>query len=124
MDSEPEPLAQAQALQRDAAAQGFDWDRIEPLWDKLAEEIAELQAAVGEGARRREDELGDLLFMAVNIARHLGVDAVAALRAANAKFERRYRYVMQYAAELPPPGHPARLARMEALWLQAKRAGL
>src|SRR3546814_18219502 len=70
-----EPLHEALRLQRDAAELGFDWRQLDELWDKLAEEIAELQQATGEGPARIEDELGDVLFMAVNLARHLGVDA-------------------------------------------------
>jgi uncharacterized protein YabN with tetrapyrrole methylase and pyrophosphatase domain len=114
-----EPIAQALDLQRRAARRGFDWDEADGLWRKLAEEIGELRAARSPGARR--EELGDLLFMVVNLARHLGVDPAAALRAANAKFARRYGYVLQRGAQLPPLGDPQRLARMEALWQQAKR---
>ena len=73
-----EPLHEALRLQRDAAALGFDWRQLDELWGKLAEEIAELRQATREGPARIEDELGDVLFMAVNLARHLGVDADAA----------------------------------------------
>lgn len=119
-----DPLRDAESLQRDAAAQGFDWNALEELWPKLFEEIAELQEAAGQGAERRLDELGDLLFMAVNLARHLGVDPAAALAAANAKFSRRYAHVIADAASLPPIGSPERLAQMEARWVAAKRLGL
>ena len=113
-----EPLAEALRLQREAAQEGFDWTNPQELWDKLAEEIGELREA-GDLAARRE-ELGDLLFMAVNLSRHLGVDPAAALTAANAKFTRRYALILQHLAELPPLGDPARLERMERLWQQAK----
>ena len=113
------PLAEALRLQLVAAAEGFDWNDPAGLWDKLAEEIVELQQA--PDAANRAEELGDLLFMVVNLSRHLGVDAAAALDAANAKFSRRYAYVRQHLEELPPMGDPLRLQRMEALWQEVKR---
>lgn len=112
------PLERAAALQRDAADEGFDWSEIAELWPKLAEEIGELQEATTPDARR--EELGDLLFMVVNIARHLGVDPAAALERATAKFARRYAHIQAHAAQLPPLGDPQRLPAMEALWLEAK----
>lgn len=117
----PEPLRRALRVQRAAARQGFDWPRGDPrLWHKLAEEIGELRRVRGD-RRRAADELGDLLFMVVNLARHLGVDPADALRRTIAKFERRYGHVQAHARSLPPRGHPRRLARMEALWQDAKR---
>ena len=113
-----EPLAEALRLQREAAREGFDWTHPQELWDKLAEEIGELREA-GDAAARSE-ELGDLLFMVVNLSRHLGVDPAAALAAANAKFTRRYGLILEHLAELPPLGDPARLEQMERLWQQAK----
>jgi uncharacterized protein YabN with tetrapyrrole methylase and pyrophosphatase domain len=84
----PDPLAEAMRLQREAAALEFDWRHLDELWSKLAEEIRELQQAAGESRDAVEDELGDLLFMAVNLARHLDVDPRAALARTNAKFVR------------------------------------
>jgi uncharacterized protein YabN with tetrapyrrole methylase and pyrophosphatase domain len=121
MSCSKEPLAEALQLQLDAARTGFDWRHLEELWDKLAEEVGELRQAVGEGPDRAEDELGDLLFMAVNLARHLGVDAACALARSNEKFRRRYGLVLEHLDELPPLGDPARLERMEAWWQEAKR---
>ena len=116
-----DPLRRAARVQRSAARTGFDWPAGDPaLWRKLHEEIRELKAVARHRARARE-ELGDLLFMAVNLARHLKVDAGAALGAAIRKFERRYAYVIGHARGLPPKGHPRRLARMEVLWQEAKR---
>jgi uncharacterized protein YabN with tetrapyrrole methylase and pyrophosphatase domain len=114
-----EPLAEALRLQLAAAAEGFDWTDQAGLWDKLSEEIVELQQA--PDAANRAEELGDLLFMVVNLSRHLGVDAVAALVAANAKFSRRYGHVRQHLPELPPLCDPQRLERMEQLWQEAKK---
>ena len=116
-----EPLAAALQLQREAAVLGFDWREVDELWAKLAEEIGELQAAVHEGPAAIEDELGDLLFMAVNLARHLGVDAASALASSNAKFARRFAHICAQLDRLPPLGDPARLDAMEALWQDAKR---
>jgi uncharacterized protein YabN with tetrapyrrole methylase and pyrophosphatase domain len=116
-----DPLRRAARVQRSAARTGFDWPAGDPaLWRKLHEEIRELKAVVGQRSKARE-ELGDLLFMAVNLARHLKLDAGAALGAAIRKFERRYAHVIKHARGLPPKGHPRRLARMEALWQEAKR---
>ena len=114
-----EPIAEALRLQLEAAAEGFDWNDPAGLWDKLAEEVGELRQA--QSAADRAEELGDLLFMVVNLSRHLGVDPAAALAAASRKFGRRYSYILQHAQELPPLGDPARLARMEELWQQAKQ---
>ena len=117
----PEPLRRAAALQRSAARTGFDWPAGDPaLWRKLHEEIRELKAAARQPAKARE-ELGDLLFMVVNLARHLRVDAAAALAAATRKFQRRYAHVMRHARTLPRKGDPRRLAAMERLWQEAKR---
>lgn len=116
-----DPLKEALRIQLEAAEQGFDWREASELWDKLAEEVGELQRAVPEGPARTQDELGDILFMAVNLARHLGVDAHAALNQANDKFNRRFAYIMRRAQALPPVGAPDRLDAMEALWQEAKR---
>ncbi|HEX4895525.1 MAG TPA: MazG nucleotide pyrophosphohydrolase domain-containing protein [Solimonas sp.] len=114
-------LARALALQRDAAAEGFDWRHLDELWEKLAEESVELRDAVSLGPAAVEEELGDLLFMAVNLARHLGVDPDRALEACNRKFQRRFGHIASQLEKLPPLGHPRRLDAMEALWQEAKR---
>jgi uncharacterized protein YabN with tetrapyrrole methylase and pyrophosphatase domain len=116
-----EPLRRAARVQRAAARQGFDWPAGDPrLWAKLAEEIGELRRVQRQRGRAAE-ELGDLLFMVVNLARHLRVDAAGALARAIDKFERRYAHVQRHACGLPPRGHPRRLDAMEALWQEAKR---
>jgi uncharacterized protein YabN with tetrapyrrole methylase and pyrophosphatase domain len=116
-----EPLAEALKIQFAAAELGFDWRELPELWAKLAEEISELEQAVHEGPDRIEDELGDLLFMAVNLARHLGADPARALKRANGKFNSRFDYILKHIEQVPPMGHPQRLDAMEALWQQAKR---
>lgn len=117
-----EPLREALRLQLEAEALGFDWRNLDELWDKLAEEIGELKEAAGQGAERSRDELGDLLFMAVNLARHLEVDPSAALAGANRKFSRRFSHILEHLEKLPPLGDPRRIDAMEALWQEAKRA--
>lgn len=108
--------------QQAAAEQGFDWPDQAPLWDKLAEEIAELRADAQDPARASE-ELGDVLFMVLNIARHLELDPARALEGAAARFAERFDYVMAEPSALPPMKHPDRLAVMEARWQEAKRKG-
>ena len=116
-----EPLRRALRVQRRAARQGFDWPAGDPrLWAKLAEEVGELRRARHDRTRAA-DELGDLLFMAVNLARHLRVDAAGALARAIDKFERRYAHVQRHARGLPRRGDPRRLDAMEELWQEAKR---
>jgi ATP diphosphatase len=87
-------------LQRHAATVGFDWPDARPVLDKLAEELEEVRAEfiAGAGHARLEDEIGDLLFVIVNLARHAGVDFIDALDHANAKFERRFRGMERMAA--------------------------
>jgi uncharacterized protein YabN with tetrapyrrole methylase and pyrophosphatase domain len=113
------PIGAALAMQRAAAREGFDWRRLRDLWLKLAEEIDELRAA--RDAAERREELGDLLFMLVNLARHLEVDPTRALREANRKFTRRYAFVRRHLDALPALGDRRRLDAMEALWQEAKR---
>jgi ATP diphosphatase len=106
-------LERAQKLQRRAARTGFDWPDVAGPRAKIDEELAELDAEFEPKAR--EEELGDLLFALVNLARHLNVDAEEALRKANRKFEARFR-----AIETAPGFSDLSLDEMEALWVRAK----
>lgn len=124
-DAAVDPLRQALRLQTDAAAQGFDWPQIGPVIDKLEEELAELRAEIQAPKRdpqRLQEELGDLLFSVVNLARHLQLAPDQALAAGNAKFAARFAQVMAAAEQLPALGDPRRLDAMEARWLAAKAA--
>jgi ATP diphosphatase len=115
-------LTRAAKLQRRAARVGFDWPEIGPVIEKLEEEIAEVRAELAAGAapERLEGEVGDLLFAAANLARHLGVDAEGALRRANRKFERRFRAIETALRAAGRPIEDASLDEMEALWQRAK----
>ena len=120
-------LSRAIKLQNKAARVGFDWPSLAPVFDKLKEEFAELEAAVAstplaDSAKmdKVEEELGDLLFVAANVARHLKVDAEAALRGANQKFVRRFTRIEELlAAEGRSPAQST-LGEMDRLWDQAK----
>ncbi len=114
-------LSRALKLQEKAGKVGFDWDDVRAVVAKLREEVAEVEAEMGEGSPAKlSDEVGDLLFAAVNLARHLDVDPEAALRGANAKFERRFAHIEQRLAEHGRGPEGADLDEMEALWLEAK----
>lgn len=115
-------LVLAQKLQKTAARQGFDWGDIEPVFAKLDEELAELRAACATGRIDEvQDEMGDVLFVMVNIARHLGVDAEAALRGTNRKFRRRFGFVEERLAERGKVPAESTLTEMDTLWDEAKR---
>ncbi|MCX7513765.1 nucleoside triphosphate pyrophosphohydrolase [Frateuria sp. STR12] len=112
----------ATKLQQRAASVGFEWREAGPMLDKLAEEVDEVRVEFEHGADvdRLEDELGDVLFVTANLARHAGVDFSRALRRANAKFERRFRTMETLAAAQGRPLAEQSLAEQEALWRQAK----
>jgi len=114
-------LTRAAKLQRRAARVGFDWPEAAQVLDKIEEEAAELRAELRGGSPERlRDELGDLLFAAVNLARHLGVDAEAALRQTNGKFERRFRAIEGALAAQGRRPEDSSLEELEALWQRAK----
>ena len=107
-----------------ASRVGFDWPRLEDILSKLQEETAELLQARSEGnSEKIVDEVGDLLFVAVNIARFLGVDPETALRRSNDKFDRRFRYVESSIKQQGRKLKDASLEEMDALWEEAKTAG-
>ena len=132
-------LLQAQKISRKAAAAGFEWETVDDVWDKVAEERGELEAAYArapktpdgkvlsdaEGERdplvaEAEMEFGDLLFALVNVARKMGIDAEGALRASNAKFRHRFAAVERGAWADGRTVEDLSLEEMEALWQQAK----
>lgn len=114
-------LTRAEKLMKRAARVGFDWPTIEGVFAKIDEELAEAREAVDEGEPAHiAEEIGDLLSTVVNLARKLEVDPEAALRASNAKFERRFRSVEQKLLKKGSSVEEADLDAMEALWLEAK----
>jgi len=126
-------LTRAVKLQNKAAKVGFDWPSLAPVFAKLREEIAELEeialpadprgpsSEASKDARAKiEEELGDLLFVVANVARHLKLDPEAALRGANQKFIRRFRHIEERLAEQGSSPAQSNLAEMDALWDEAK----
>jgi MazG family protein len=124
-------LLEAHQLTRRAANIGFDWEHVEGLFEKLAEETAELRAALdasaatGRGVPRRpsravEEEMGDLLFVAVNLARFLGLDAEIALKKANRKFTGRFQWMEREAGREGKKLAEVPRERMERLWEASK----
>lgn len=115
-------LLRAAKLQARAARIGFDWPDVLPVFDKIAEELAELKAEIENGAEpsKVEEELGDLLFALVNLARHLELDAEAALRRGNAKFEARFRAMESLLRTQGRNPAEASLEIQEAAWQAVK----
>lgn len=114
-------LMAACKLQRRAAAVGFDWPEAAGPRAKIVEELAEVDLAAREGGGQVAEELGDLLFAVVNLARHLDVEPEQALRFANRKFIRRFRYVEARLLDLGRRPEEVTLAELDALWDEAKR---
>lgn len=119
-------LTRAVKLQKRMAKVGFDWPSLEPVLAKVDEELDELKAAIvedgAESKTRFAEEFGDLLFVMANVARHLGVDPEAALRAANAKVVRRFQSIEKALAEEGRKPEDATLEEMDHLWDEAKKA--
>jgi ATP diphosphatase len=113
-------LTRAEKLQKRAARVGFDWPDAGPVLEKLAEEAREVAEARTPEAR--EEEVGDLLFVVANLARHLGVDPEGALRAACAKFERRFALVEDELARRGRTPADSDLMEMDAIWDEVRRA--
>ncbi|MFI0526118.1 MAG: nucleoside triphosphate pyrophosphohydrolase [Ilumatobacteraceae bacterium] len=114
-------LSYADAVQRKAAKVGFDWPDVDGAWPKIEEEAAEVRAAVhAADTAAVRDELGDLLFAVVNVARHLGVEPEAALRAATLKFRRRFEQVEVLARERGLVLQTAGLEALDTLWAEVK----
>ncbi len=126
-------LTRAVKLQDKAARVGFDWPSLAPVFDKMREELAELEDEAApadprganpdrspEKTAKIAEEFGDLLFVMANVARHLQLDPETALRAANDKFVRRFQHIEQRLAEQDRSPEGATLAEMDALWDEAK----
>lgn len=114
-------LTRAMELQRKASTVGFDWNDPRAVLQKIREEADEIEAALDRGDKQEiAEETGDLMFALVNLARHVGADPEAALRATNAKFERRFAYIERALEAQGRTLGQATLAEMDALWNEAK----
>ncbi|MGE8151019.1 nucleoside triphosphate pyrophosphohydrolase [Pseudomonas vancouverensis] len=115
-------LSRSAKLQKRAGQVGFDWPDALPVFDKVREELDEVLEAMSENDPLAvADEIGDLLFTVVNLARHLKVDPENALRGANGKFERRFRFIEQALRDTRRPMEDCTLEELDALWGEAKR---
>jgi MazG family protein len=118
-------LVEAQQIASRAAGAGFDWENPEQVIEKLHEELAEFdQARRNASQRELEDEMGDLLFVLVNLARFVKVDPEQALRKTNAKFRKRFGYIERRLGELGKTLAQSNIEEMEALWQEAKRSSI
>ena len=118
-------IHEAHQISSRAARVGFDWPNIEGVFEKLQEEVRELKEVISAGAEdgrrsRIEDEIGDMLFVMVNIARYLKIDSESALKRANRKFKTRFQYLESELARQGKTLEQASLDEMEALWRKAK----
>lgn len=117
-------LERAKKLQKRASKCGFDWEHSDDVWPKVDEELAELrEAATGGNPERIEEELGDVLFSLVNIARHLKVDPGVALTRTNAKFVKRFTHVESSMKEAGLPMDKDHLADMDRFWNELRDSG-
>ena len=114
-------IYRAGQIQKDAARFGFDWPDITPVFDKLDEELAELKQAFSTGdSKAVSDEIGDLLFVCINLARHAKVNAEMSLRNTNQKFLRRFAYVQQQMKAAGIEMDQQQLDAMEHFWQESK----
>lgn len=115
-------LYRARQLQHEAAELGFDWPSVNSVFDKLEEEMAELKQAFARGDKAEiSDEVGDLLFVCINLARHAKVNAEMALRQTNRKFQRRFAYVREQMRGAGLDMDQQQLDQMEQFWQQSKQ---
>ena len=120
-------LMQAEEIQKRAAKVGFDWDDVEPAWEKVLEEIDEFKAELNKPERdaaKQADELGDILFACVNVARLLKIDAELALHGTINKFRNRFEFVERCVGESEKDWSDFTLEELDHFWDQAKKQGL
>ncbi len=116
------PLLQAHKIQKACAKVGFDWSQIHQVLDKVQEEVDEVRDALAESQVRLEEELGDLLFAVVNVARHAGINSETALQKANIKFTQRFTAVEALAKQSGVALPGASQEALESLWQHVKQA--
>jgi ATP diphosphatase len=118
-------MERARKLQKRAAQVGFDWAEIAPVLEKLKEEVAEFEEALASGdLERMSDELGDVLFATINLARHSKIEPEVALRSTNQRFETRFKWIEVALSQQDKVFKDANLEELDALWDQAKKTGL
>jgi len=118
-------MERARKLQKRAAQVGFDWAEIAPVLEKLKEEVAEFEEALASGdLERMSDELGDVLFATINLARHSKIEPEVALRSTNQRFETRFKWIEAALSQQDKVFKDANLEELDALWDQAKKTGL
>ena len=119
-------LLEGLKLTKKAAKVGFDWEDAAQIFDKFAEETAELRSAIEKNGKKAniDEEIGDLLFVVMNLARHLDVEPETALKKTNRKFRQRFKFIEQQLKLTNVSLEDASLARMDELWNQAKTQGL
>ena len=130
VSSKAPALMEAHQLSTKAARVGFDWKSVDDIFDKLQEEIGELRAAIKDHVDTRDEEnydrvreeLGDLLFAATNIARHMHVEPEAALKLTNRKFRKRFGYIEQTLHQRGQPFDGTSIDELESLWQEAKNS--
>ena len=115
-------IVKAYRIQEKASGVGFDWEKPEQVWEKVIEELNELQVEVTKGSsvEKKENELGDLLFAIVNYARFIDVNPEDALERSNRKFIQRFQYLEEKAKQLHKPLHDMTLSEMDVFWEEAK----
>ncbi len=129
VSSKAPALMEAHQLSTKAARVGFDWKSVDDIFDKLQEEIEELRAAIKDHAELKDEanharvreEIGDLLFAATNIARHMQVEPEAALKLTNRKFRRRFEYIENALHERGQAFDATSIEELEELWQEAKK---
>ncbi|HFD13583.1 MAG TPA: nucleoside triphosphate pyrophosphohydrolase [Crenotrichaceae bacterium] len=118
-------LIQAAKIQQRAANAGFDWKEVEPVFSKIKEELEEVEDARQTGSQDAiEDEIGDLLFAVVNLARHTNVDAETALRRASIKFTNRFQYIEARLKQTGLEMEAVALSELDRIWDEAKTHGI
>jgi XTP/dITP diphosphohydrolase len=115
-------MVKALRIGQKAASAGFDWEQKEDVWDKVKEEIAEVECEIRNGNTASiEEEIGDLFFALINASRLYGIDPETALERTNKKFMARFSHIEQGAAAMGKGLGEMTLAEMEALWQEAKK---
>jgi XTP/dITP diphosphohydrolase len=117
-------MVKAYRIQEKASGVGFDWEKPEQVWEKVLEELNELREMVETGAeqKRKENELGDVIFAIINYARFIDVNPEDALERTNRKFMKRFKHLEGKAKELNIPLHDMTLTEMDVYWNEAKKA--